>query len=220
MIAQLLPYVVGTAEWDKHIWTSETGPQLSASLLARLGEAADGKRDGKDTWLVGQLQHDYNKLHKVLGYYDSAKEAFEKNEKRFDVKDPTQDAYKIFGPFQTYPTGLKKEEPVIRVTIATTAREICLDGGKYDAIFWSESAFDKFLAPYYTHVAGVEQAAYLRTMFLGSEVVSAIHIPGSEIIEDSTAQPCVLKHLPTLGLHVVRTDSEKTGEDGVEVIPV
>lgn len=208
MHAMLLPHKLGSDPWDDHIWTAATGPQLSASLLARLSEAADGKRDGAITWLVGQLVHDFQRGHKVLGYYTTPEEAFKKNMQKFDA-NPSRDKYKIFGPFLTRSDGSKEKQVASVKLTMDDGTEVCLNGTDYDAIFWSESAFDKFVAPYYVQVGDLYQAMLIRAMFLDPAVIAAIHIPGSEIIEGdgSGSSPCPPPLIPdgdkTLGLHVL-----------------
>ncbi len=50
---------------------------------------------------------------------------------------------------------------------------------KFDAIFWSEAAVEKFVLPYYARVATVGEAARMRKAFNHPSVAAMIHMPDS-----------------------------------------
>lgn len=199
MAAFLLPYDPEPEdEAEKHIWMHDKGPELGASLLSRLTEAADGHRDEKRTWLVGQLKAVDPMGHRIKGPYGSPQEAFQANEKLFD-KEPAKDKYKIFGPFLTGETDYDKERHVKRVILVLNDdREVCFDGTKYDCVFWTMSAVDKFVVPYYVQVTNLREAEAVRNEFAREDSIAAIHIPGSEIIEPTatTNAVCAADKIP------------------------
>lgn len=188
MAAILMPFVAGETECDEtpdmHVWKPDTGPRLSASLLSRLSEAADGHRTDKEIWLVGQLEPEFLEAgHKIHGPYDDKCKAFTANETLF-ANNPANDKFKIFGPFLTRERFGKKENQIKRVILVTNdERQICLDGTKYDCVFWSLSAYDKFVVPYYVQIGNLAEAKEVRDHFrLDTSSVAGTHIPGSEII--------------------------------------
>lgn len=187
MATFLLPFTPKVEhDANKHVWTPDTGPKLPASLLSRLTEAADGHRDGQVSWLVGKLKRKYKKGYKIKGPYKDQEVAYEKNRDLFDDQEPTNDLAKIFGPFLTYEDFGEKESQVEYVTLHLKGGDVVkLDGAKYDCVFWSLSAVDKFVVPYYVQIANLEEAEEVRDHFLDDGTIAAIHIPGSDIIDDA-----------------------------------
>ena len=212
MAALLLPLTPGeniAEEVKKHVWNPDTGPSLPASLLSRLTEAADGCRKGEKTWLVAEMKRRYKMGHKISGHYGSAQEAHDADPKLFDA-DPLKDKYKIFGPFLTTEEFGEKENKITQVVLMLKdGRQVCLDGAKYDCVFWSLSAFDKFVVPYYVQITNLEEAEEIRDEFVkNSDIVAGTHIPGSEIIGTATtASGCPKEEQPEgsdgLWLHLI-----------------
>jgi hypothetical protein len=132
----------------------------SASLLRRLAEAADGYRDGRPKLVVAARMFP----HKVAGVVDTREQADSVVASR--AGDPV--GYEIFGPFLTQPDSLATGpgEEVVSVTVRMrSGEEKTYDGNKVDALFWSLPAFDKFVAPYLTAVAGPLYAAEQRELY-------------------------------------------------------
>lgn len=228
MAAILMPFVAGETECDenadKHVWKPDTGPRLSASLLARLSEAADGHRTSTEIWLVGQLEPEFLPAgHKIHGPYKDKCQAFTVNEKLFDP-EPTKDKFKIFGPFLTREPIGKKENQIKRVILVTNdERQICLDGTKYDCVFWSLSAYDKFVVPYYVQMGNLVEAEEVRNHFrLNDSTVAGTHIPGSEIIGALTSMDadCPEKAQRPKEEDIVGLNLLKVPPSGVEEPPI
>jgi hypothetical protein len=216
MAAILMPSTIGSGtsvnDADQHVWRPDTGPRISAALLARLAEAADGHRTGAEIWFVGQLKPDFFKAgHKIRGPYASKEIAFASDPSLF-AANPANDTHKIFGPFLTTSevTGTKVNQIKRVILVLQDDREICLDGAKYDCVFWSLSAYDKFVVPYYVQVGTLDEAEEVRDKFrLDTSTVAGTHIPGSEIIGATTMlDGCPQKAQPkdedTLGLSLIK----------------
>ncbi len=134
----------------------DTSTVKPASLLRVLAEAADGYRTGERVWVVAS----YRAPHDIAGAF----------------ADPTAAAasareaggeYAAFGPYVTpaRPTALVGNLVELRAIVRRpdgTLDTSVIDTGRHDALFWSESAIDKFVMPYYTSVYGVERAQELR----------------------------------------------------------
>lgn len=159
----------------------------SAALLKRLAEAVDGHRTGARVYLVADLRPP----HEVRGIYETESDALARAQ-----ADSANLGF--FGPFQTerdpgaflgwfskcvhlqsamhqyYCPGapvlpLADVDSVI-ITVRmrdSTTRTIPVPRGA-DAIFFTLSAVDKFAIPYYTRVAGLEEAATLRRRLINA----------------------------------------------------
>ena len=164
---------------------------LSAALLRRLGEAADGFRTGRPIY--------------VVACYDDPREdlrVFECEADALEHLTRAGDRFGMFGPFATpadrsVSGGPLREVAVtpgtrsvragevaeVAVTIRAESgeeRTVRLDGREHDALFWTASAIDKFAVPYYAHVQGAEFAAELRRRVMAGPVCAIVHLPHSE----------------------------------------
>lgn len=50
---------------------------------------------------------------------------------------------------------------------------------RFDAVFWSEAAVEKFVLPYYTRVATAAEAVRMRRAFNHTSVAAMMHMPDS-----------------------------------------
>lgn len=129
---------------------------LSASLLKRLGEAADGYRDGREIWCVAatKFPHDL--------------EVFFTKTEAEDFRKSIKKTHEIFGPYKTgsgihkVVDGKKITEIIVKIKDNETIKEITINPEEYDCIFWSEAAVDKFVFPYYARLFDVEYAAKMK----------------------------------------------------------
>ena len=134
---------------------------LSASLLKRLGEAADGYRDGREVWCVAATKFPHD-----LEVFFSESEANKYH------SDHTR-THSVFGPFKTGSEVSASSEvgEVVEITVtikvAGKKKDVKIDPKKIDCLFWSESAIDKFVFPYYAQLFGVEHAAKMRKQSFG-----------------------------------------------------
>lgn len=132
---------------------------LSASLLKRLAEAADGFRDGREIWCVAATKFPHE-----LEVFFSEVEA----DALCKVRTKT---HSVFGPFktgsETARLAVRPEIIEISVTIKEggKTKQVKVDPKEVDCLFWSESAVDKFVIPYYARLYGVEHAAKMRKTF-------------------------------------------------------
>jgi len=137
----------------------EDTTRLSASLLRRLGEAADGYRDGADQYVVAAREFP----HKVAGAFQTRAEA----DAIAAARSSDSVHYGVFGPYRTMPDSLATgPEDVVSVTVKTkNGKETTYSADSVDALFWSLAAFDKFIAPNLTAVAGPLYAAEQRERY-------------------------------------------------------
>jgi hypothetical protein len=129
----------------------------SASLLRRLGEAADGYRDGKDRYIVADRRFP----HKVAGIFRTFAEAQ-------SLANARGGSYGAFGPFRTFddpPDYSAGPSDVLEVIVRRKDGERRYSADSVDALFWSLSAFDKFVVPYLAVVYGPQYAAQQRELY-------------------------------------------------------
>jgi hypothetical protein len=169
--------------------------KATSTLLARLAESVDGARIGRDGYFVAPFKYDpKDQGHRVSGVFTKHECAVAYCE---DQKlDPNQ--YGIFGPFETRKPRdplLSNDGKPLRVTKVTleieNGKSICLDGSKFDAVFWGDSAVGKFLVPYYTALGGVEEASELQVKY-DREMLLVVHLPGSEWV-DAGSVNCLVR---------------------------
>lgn len=185
-------------EGDQYLWKANR--EVPASLLARLSEAADGIRNGKPIYFVAQLVPDPESGHDVMGYFNSVKEAYEHPPAKALLKTGK---YMIFGPYRTDDDKGYKQKDVIKVVIyRKKGKPVELDGAKFDCIFWSLSAMDKFVIPYYTSIGDLKKAEKVRKDFIKEASIAGIHIPGSDIVNEAPAQQIGAGPSTTAGLRL------------------
>jgi|GEM_PF-4512892 len=180
MATTLLPHEDTGSEWDQYVWRADR--PIRASLIRRLAEAADGIRNNKPIYFVAQLIPDEETGHDVLGYFKSAKDAFEHSTARALLDSGN---YLIFGPYQTDDDQDYRRKPIREIILVPeNARSVLLNGTKFDCIFWSLSAIDKFVVPYYVAIGDLKRAQKIREDFKKETSIAGIHIPGSDIVND------------------------------------
>jgi hypothetical protein len=140
----------------------------SASLLKRLGEAADGYRDGVDRFVVAAREFP----HQVAGVFLTKPEA---DSVAADSSTSTIH-YEVFGPYRTATeAGVSAEiddvDSVVAYLKDNTTRTY--DGDEYDALFWTLPAFDKFVAPYLTSSSSAERADSLREAYKQGQLTNS-----------------------------------------------
>ncbi len=132
----------------------------SSVLLRRLGQAADGYRDGKDRYVVAALEFP----HRVLAVFltqaqaDSAAAASTTDSLHFVT----------FGPFRTAlePGIVPEVDNVDSVVVFYLGGDTGVYHGEtVDALFWGMTAFDLFVAPYLTRVYDAAYAARQREAY-------------------------------------------------------
>jgi hypothetical protein len=147
-------------------------PPISASLLRRLAEAADGYRSGKPVFIVATATppHDVDPVYAV---YEDASKA------KLGVAKAGA-SYRVFGPYVTGRDRFKgKPAEVVSITVKlqTEAREtstVTVDPQAYDLLVWTLPALDKFVIPYYARIYGAEQANQLREDYLRNASISPL----------------------------------------------
>ncbi len=144
---------------------------LSAALLRRLGEAADGYRTGRPIYVVACYDHPRDDLR----IFDHEADALEH-------LSQAGDRFGMFGPFVTHGAGADGLVREVAITLRAadgSERVARLDGREYDAFLWSASAIDKFAVPYYAATAGIDAATEMRQRCTQGPVCWMTHRPGS-----------------------------------------
>jgi len=130
---------------------------VSATMLRALAEAADGFRTGRDVFLVA----DYRFPHNIIGPFATRPLAER-------ARGDSGAYFGVFGPFRTAVDRRSDSATrVIDVTIVTETPQGRRDTIKVkptvvDALFFTQSAVDKFLIPYYSRVYGPQYATVLQ----------------------------------------------------------
>ncbi len=142
---------------------ADTGTQdtlVSATMLRVLAETADEFRTGAPVFLVAAYQFP----HKVLGGFQSRAEAD-------SARAAAGGGHGVFGPYVTPEDEIPDsaaEVISVRLEIETAGgREVVVvDPERVDALFFSQSAYDKFVVPYYAGIYGPEYALRQREIFM------------------------------------------------------
>jgi hypothetical protein len=149
------------------------GPRsISAALARRLAAAADGHRDGQEIYFQARFEPGADGDFDVTGPF---------SREQAEQQAPPE-GFGIFGPYRTDECEDDiSRTPVKRVTMELTNGEVLtFEGSRYDALFWSSSALEKFVVPYYAMIAGVDRATRLRDTFLTPAVFMIAHDPNTE----------------------------------------
>jgi len=158
---------------------SQSGSPLSASLLLRVAEAADGFRDGQPHWFLVE-----RKAPHKLTPFDNEAAANAALKKAGAAKAV------VLGPFVTGEapdaatrkrSKARKKVRAVHVFYEGSKKATVVDVSKVDAIFLSESAREKFVYPYYSRVSGIAETARRSKRSLASDDPVSYHTPWTEI---------------------------------------
>ena len=128
---------------------------VSATMLRVLAETADEFRTGSSVYLVAAFRFP----HKVLGGFATRATAD-------SIRAAAGAGYGVFGPYLTSEDpGVEGAPTVISVRVELETAEgrevINVNPDTVDALFFSQSAYDKFVTPYYSRVYGAAFALEL-----------------------------------------------------------
>src|SRR5690349_6369503 len=123
---------------------------ISASMLKRVAEAADGYRSGEEVWVVAEhaFPHDA--------------EVFKREADAKIYLSKASNLRQIFGPFVSGNSHSQfGERPEVSAIVGTVteggkSKQVQIHPKACDSIFWSAAAFDKFVFPYYASLYGVD----------------------------------------------------------------
>lgn len=160
---------------------SEFEHPLSALVAKRLAEAADGYR-GKLMYFVSDFE-----TAGELGAFEGEDERDQARKDR-DAREANGNGRKfgVFGPFFTEEAdaireaGLKPEILDITVRVRLPDEQVhseTFKGDEFDALFWSRSALDKFVIPYYVTALNLEYANKLPGQFSEPNIYMLAHLP-------------------------------------------
>ncbi len=166
----------------------DTTTRISAGLLRRLGAAADGYRTGEPVWIVASPYEPYP----VEGVYPTFPEATRHaplirggrvfgpyvtplDEGRAMIFVPTRHVDPTIYMMDSSPTWTLPRTPLAMATVDSLVitaynREGGIwrgvTRGNVDAVFFTLSAYDKFVSPYYSALSGPGVATELRQSIL------------------------------------------------------
>lgn len=135
-----------------------TSIKIPATMLRRVAQAADGMRE-KDFYFVI-------------------------SERAFQIVDAEPSSPPANSIVIKCHTENRVNRPVPRITV-TAPNSLPKEIAGADALFWSESAMEKFLLPYYASLAGVDaivEVARLTQAYLDSDVYGLVHLPKSDYV--------------------------------------
>jgi hypothetical protein len=157
----------------------------NTTLMSRLAEALDGYRIGSEVCFVGRYWYGpHSDGHRLYGPFKKCEDAIAFRE----AKQLPKDKFGVFGPFHTsnedgWKIGQKRrgiKEVVIHYKDGTV---VALDGDKYDALFWSGAAAEKFALPYYMAIGSVQECVSMKER--GQEADLLGHRIGSGTVMDA-----------------------------------
>jgi hypothetical protein len=144
----------------------------NARLLRRIAEAADGLRE-QEVWFVSDLKDSKLKEHKTN---EGDAEALKK---KHDTDTGSVDRHAVLGPCFTV-NKIKKTKVIDVLWRVKGTRDAPTLEPELDSLFWSESAIEKFLLPYYTSTQGLEAAQNIWKAFDDEKVLAIGHLPKSD----------------------------------------
>lgn len=165
---------------EEHIMSGFEQP-VSAVVAKRLAAAADGFRHGKPVYFVSGFQK-VGRLERFEG--EEGRAVAERVRREREAKGGGE-KYGVFGPYVTEPVRgveARAEPEVLDVTVRVklpdgSTQTRVFAGTEFDALFWTRSAMDKFVIPYYTGALGLDHAVRLSGEFSGEDVYMAAHLP-------------------------------------------
>ena len=152
---------------------------VSAGVAKRLAAAADGFRHGRPMYFVSGFR-DVGPIQRFEG--EEGRVAAERVRREREARGEEVD---VFGPYVTGAApeaGARPGHEVLDVTVRVrlpdgSVQTRVLAGGDYDAVFWTRSAVDKFVVPYYAGAVGLQQAVRVSEDFSGDGVYMLAHLP-------------------------------------------
>jgi hypothetical protein len=149
-----------------------TRQAISAKLIRRLAAAADGHRDGREIFFMARFEAEDDGDFDLDGPF--TRDQLDK------LRVP--EGFGIFGPYQTDAcVDDISRTPVKKITIELHGGEtFSFEGTRFDALFWSVSALEKFAIPHYTNVRGVDKAQHILRRFVETDVFLLAHDPNTE----------------------------------------
>lgn len=145
---------------------------LSAKLSRRLAAAADGFRNGQEIFFRARFEPQENGDFDLDGPF--TRDELDK------LRVP--EGFGIFGPYQTDDClDDISRTPIKTITIELhDGRKWSFEGKRFDALFWSVSALEKFAIPHYTNVRGVTKAREILRAFEETDIFLMGHDPNTE----------------------------------------
>lgn len=162
---------------------AQVDTSITPSLLRRLGEAVDGHRTGRPVYVVAAYQFP----HAVVGVFPDRLRASNERERagpaaygvfgpytaHRDIPSGWYYGCRHDGRTSMYLPAICPDRPrlplqdiaEITISVRTRGGEMIssrFEPGEVDAVFFTLSAIDKFVLPYYERVLGAAQAARMR----------------------------------------------------------
>lgn len=157
---------------------------VSAWLATVLAAAAKGSRSHDPIYVVARYEPNLlNKtrpfdVHQPVATPEEADEV----KKKAEEEHPGV-AYGIFGPFvnDEDPAPPPEQDTVASIVVTTTkGKTLPIEGNKFDALFFTYQAVEKFVLPLYVQEYGLEYAAKVLEEFNQNGLALMAHLPWSE----------------------------------------
>jgi hypothetical protein len=190
-------------------WTRE----IPATLIRRLGEAADGCRGTPGAYYLASLAPDKYGNHKIFGPYPTT---------TADSlpRDASKGEWGWFGPVRTPAYSPTYTIETIDIGTSKPGGTVNLMGPDFDCLFYSLSAVEKFAVPYYARMFGGDYVTRLLAAFRSSNLHLMGHLPRSEYQKlgvDASSDAAL--SFPGIAA-VIRIETAANGEDDVVVEPI
>jgi hypothetical protein len=169
------------------------------SLLREVAEAASGTRD-RPTWFVRDTATEDPKKRGIIQVFDEEPREGEDYTPGSLVIAATQDPGVMPPPPPTPPSwgrlGFSRERSLDLMDVLRT-----IEPGRgevaADSVFWTESAVEKFVIPYYASVAGADAAVAIQRVLKVLHRKSPTPAPPGHEGEPQPGEAFALVHIPT-----------------------
>lgn len=145
----------------------------SPLVLRKLASVATAVKFDGDFWVITSRRRESDS--EIFFDHKSASD-------RLSVLQERESSFDLYGPYRNEPDSDLSPEKEDMVAVLTVIRES--DGSvnlvnwnptKFDALFWTQSAMEKFLIPYYSNLYGPAYAEELRREMAGENCVARGH---------------------------------------------
>lgn len=189
--------------------TLDLGTRIPAPVIRRIAEAADGVR-GRENWIAFSTQEEEPERPEEKGKHFVSK-AITRAEAEVEA-DQKPNRFAI-GPFETPKKSTNRNREVTGVKVESKAENNETVMTRHigpqdaDALFWTESAIDKFLIPYYVQIHGWEYGREIAAAFDSPNVDALTHLPGSEYAAKLTTNP--IKGMESIIVPILPGDAKR-----------
>lgn len=153
---------------------------MSPRLLKRLGEAAMGwpRSYGEQYWICRYKRDPQTRSYDIDGAFHTETEAIDAIAGR--------EGFGVFGPYTpelgeelrpNLPSSLNVEKVYVKVEGVADLIEV---DERFDALFWSPAAIEKFVFPYYCGAEGLDYTVRVRDEYVNRDAYLMAHSDDTE----------------------------------------